>query len=206
MLRIWGRLSSVNVQKVVWCADEIGCPYERIDAGRQFGIVGTDEFRRLNPNRQIPVIQDGEFVLWESNAILRYLCAKHSFGDLCPEPLTERADADRWMDWQATELSPAMSKAFMQSIRTPPHEREPALIEASVQATLPLVRLLDEHLAGRRFVCGTRMTMADISMGCAVHRWFGLPIEHEVLPNLAAWYRHVSERPAARAVLTLPLQ
>jgi glutathione S-transferase len=206
MLKIWGRLSSLNVQKVVWCAEELGCKYERIDAGRQFGIVGTDAFRRLNPNRQVPVIEDGDFVLWESNAILRYLCAKHSFGDLYPEPLTERADADRWMDWQATELSPAMSKAFIQWIRTPAHERDLALIETSVQATLPLVRLLDEHLAGRSFVCGSRMTMADMAMGCAVHRWFGLPIEQEPLPHLVAWYRRVRDRAAAQSVLTLPLE
>ncbi len=102
MLKIWGRLSSINVQKVVWCAKELGLAHERTNAGRSFGIVDTPEYRRLNPNGMVPVIEDDGFVLWESNAIVRYLCAKHDRGTLLPPTLTERADADRWMDWQCT--------------------------------------------------------------------------------------------------------
>jgi glutathione S-transferase len=206
MLKIWGRLSSVNVQKVVWCANELGVAYERIDAGRQFGIVGTPAYEKLNPNRLVPVIEDDGFVLWESNAIVRYLCAKHSLGRLYPEPLAGRADADRWMDWQGAELSPSMSKAFVQLVRTPAGERDVALADASVQAARPLMRILDRHLADRAFVCGERMTMADIPLGCAAHRWFGLPIEHEALDNARRWHAQLMSRAAARGVLTLPLE
>src|SRR5882757_8789840 len=102
MLKIWGRLTSINVQKVVWCADELGLEYERVDAGRDFGIVETQEFLAKNPNGLIPVIDDDGFVLWESNAIVRYLAAQYGLGSLCPADPHQRADADRWMDWQAT--------------------------------------------------------------------------------------------------------
>ncbi|WP_280154945.1 glutathione S-transferase [Piscinibacter sp. XHJ-5] len=206
MLKIWGRLSSLNVQKVVWCANELGVPYERIDAGRQFGIVGTPAYERLNPNRLVPVIEDDGLVLWESNAIVRYLCARHAQGSLYPEPLAARADADRWMDWQATELSPAMSKAFVQLIRTAEPERDMALAEASVQAARPLMRILDRHLADREFVCGERITMADIPLGCAVHRWFGLPIEHGTLSAARRWHASLMKRQGTNGVLTLPLE
>ena len=206
MLKIWGRLSSLNVQKVVWCAHELGLAHQRIDAGRQFGVVGTPQYEQLNPNRLVPVIEDDGFVLWESNAIVRYLCAKHAFGTLYPEPLTARADAERWMDWQGCELSPAMSKAFVQLVRTPAEERDAALAEASVQAARPLMRILDRHLADREFVGGERLTMADIPLGCAVHRWFGLPIEHEALEHARRWYGRLMSRPATKGVLTLPLE
>lgn len=206
MLRIWGRVSSLNVQKVVWCANELGVAYERIDAGRQFGIVGTPAYERLNPNRLVPTIEDGDFVLWESNAIVRYLCAKHAHGTLYPEPLTARADADRWMDWQCSQLSPAMSPAFVQWVRTPAAERDPVAADASVRAARPLMQILDRHLAGRDFVCGERLTMADIALGCAAHRWFGLPIEHEPLENARRWHARMVARPAAGGVLTLPLE
>jgi glutathione S-transferase len=108
MLRIWGRLSSINVQKVVWCADELGLPYERTEAGGSFGVVGTPEYLAMNPNGLVPVIDDGGFVLWESNAIVRYLAARHGDGWLWPTDLQLRAEADRWMDWQNFTFWPAM--------------------------------------------------------------------------------------------------
>lgn len=209
MLRIWGRLSSINVQKVVWCANELGISYERIDAGRQHGVVNTPQYLSKNPMGQIPLIEDDDFVLWESNAIVRYLCAKHAFGSLYPEPLQARADADRWMDWQTTELSRAMGPAFMQSVRTPADERRQALIDDSAARTEPLMAILDTQLAGRAFVCGTQFTMADIVLGCAAHRWFGLPADQVTRiarPAVEAWYARLLSRPATRGVLTLPLQ
>ncbi len=206
MLKIWGRLSSINVQKVVWCARELGLRFERVDAGRSFGIVDTPEYRSLNPNALVPVIEDDGFVLWESNAIVRYLGTKHGSGTLVPASLTERADADRWMDWQCTELSPAMRDAFIQLVRTPAAERDTAAAERSAQATRPLLQILNAHLADRQHVCGAAFTMADIPLGCAAHRWFGLPITHGGLANLRAWYERLMQRPAVQAVLTLPLE
>ena len=205
MIRIWGRLSSVNVQKVVWAARELALPFERIDAGGKFGIVNTPEYLAKNPNGQIPMIEDDDFVLWESNAIVRYLCAKHALGTLYPEPLAARADADRWMDWQTTTLQPAMGPAFMQLIRTPAEQRKPALIEQAAQKAEALLAILDAQLAGREFVCGAQFTMADIALGCAAHRWYGLPLARTARPNVERWYAALMRRPATDGVLTLPL-
>ena len=206
MLKIWGRLSSINVQKVVWCANELGLAHDRVDAGRSFGVVDTPAYLRLNPNGMVPVIEDDGFVLWESNAIVRYLVARHSGGAMYPSSLTARADADRWMDWQCTELSPAMRDAFFQWVRIPAPERDIAVAERSARATRPLMLILDAQLADREHVCGAAFTMADIPLGCAAHRWFGLPLQHEGLAHVRAWYRRLMDRPAVRSVLTLPLE
>ena len=205
MLKIWGRLSSINVQKVVWCARDLGCEFERIDAGGAFGVVDTPDFHRLNPNHKVPVIEDDGLVLWESNAIVRYLCAKHPDAGLSPASLAERADCDRWMDWQATELTPALRDAFIQLVRTPPAQRQSALVDASIRQTEPLVAILDAALAGHRFIAGDRFTMADIPLGCAIHRWYGMPVERIARPNVSGWLDRVRQRPGAREVLALPL-
>lgn len=205
MIRIWGRLSSVNVQKVVWAAREAGVAFERIEAGGPFGIVKTPEYLAKNPNGLIPLLEDGDFVMWESNAIVRYLCAKYAPGTLYPQPLEARADADRWMDWQATTLQPAMGPAFMQLVRAPAAERNAAAIEESARKTEPLMAILDAQLAGRAFVCGAQFTMADVVLGCAAHRWFGLPLARTARPNVERWYAALMQRPAVDGVLTLPL-
>jgi glutathione S-transferase len=204
-LRIWGRLSSINVQKVVWTARELELPFERIDAGGAFGLNRTPEYLRMNPNGKIPVIDDDGFVLWESNAIVRYLAAKHGAGTLWPDDLRKRADADRWMDWQATELTPAMRDAFMQLIRTAADKRSPALVDASNAATETTMAILDAHLAGREYLCGERFTAGDIAVGTAVHRWFGLPQPNLPRPHVEQWYRRLMLRPAVAGVLTLPI-
>jgi glutathione S-transferase len=208
-LRIWGRLSSINVQKVVWAARELGLTFERIDAGGAFGLNRTPEYLRMNPNGKIPVIDDDGFVLWESNAIVRYLAARHGTGTLSPADLQGRADADRWMDWHATELTPAMRNAFMQLIRAAPEARSQALIDESNAATEALMAILEAHLGSgaqaRRYLCGERFTMADIAVGCSAHRWFGLPQPHTPRPNVERWYRQLMTRPAVGGVLTLPI-
>ncbi len=204
-LRIWGRITSINVKKVVWTAQEAGIKFERIDAGGAFGVVGTSEFKQLNPNGLIPVIDDDGFVLWESNAIVRYLAAKHAFGTLYPEPLQARADADRWMDWQQTTANRASRDAFLQLLRTPLEKRNAALIAQSVAATDALFGLLDAHLAGRAFACGERFTMADIVLGVEAHRWYNLPVERSPRPHVERWYAQLCARPAAVGVLDLAL-
>jgi glutathione S-transferase len=205
MLKIWGRLSSINVQKVVWCARDLGCEYERIEAGGAFGVVDTPAFQRLNPNRKVPVIEDDGFVLWESNAIVRYLCARHPESGLMPDSLTARADCDRWMDWQATEFTPVMRDAFMQLVRTPPGGRDEALLEASIRQTEPMLAILDDALAARSFIAGDKFTMADIPVACAAHRWTNLPIERIQRPNVDKWLQRASNRAGALEVLTLPI-
>jgi glutathione S-transferase len=205
MLKIWGRTSSINVQKVIWCATELGCEFERIDAGGDFGLVDTPAFDRLNPNRKVPVIEDDDFVLWESNAIVRYLCAKHPSAGLLPASLAARADCDRWMDWQATEFSPALRDAFLHLIRTPADRRQMSLVEESLRRTEPLLAVLDRALADRAYIGGDSFTMADIPMACTVHRWLGLPITPIPRPYVDKWFESVRNRSAARQVLVLPL-
>lgn len=162
MLRIWGRLSSINVRKVVLTAQWLAVPFERTDTGLEYGIVGSAEYRAKNPNGLVPVIEDGDLVLWESNVIVRYLCAKHSLGRLYPEDLAQRFDAERWMDWQQTTLNPAGRPAFIQYVRTPAGRRDPAVVEKSAAATEALMAVLDAHLARRAFMTGDAFTMADI--------------------------------------------
>ncbi len=131
MLQIWGRTNSVNVQKVLWCAAELGIAFSRVDAGGAFGIVGSDEYKERNPNRLVPTIDDNGFVLWESNVIVRYLCARE--GRLYPGELHQRFEAERWMDWQQTTLQPAHRAVFLGLVRTPPEKRDMAAIDAGTE-------------------------------------------------------------------------
>ena len=205
MLRILGRLSSVNVQKVVWCADEIGMPYERVDVGGKFGGNDTPEYLAKNPNGLVPTIEDDGFVLYESNAIVRYLAARHAAGTLWPEDVRRRADIDRWMEWQSTAYTPAMWGAFWQLVRTPPEKRDAALVESSRAKSEKLSGILDAHLASRRFITGEEFTPADIVVGCAAHRWLSLPIQREPRPSLQRWYDDLKSRHGSRQVLSLGL-
>ena len=205
MLKLWGRISSINVRKVVLAAQWLGLPFERADAGLQFGVVKTPEYLAKNPNALVPLIEDGDFHLWESNVIVRYLCAKHSAGSLYPKELTQRFDAERWMDWQQTTLNPAGRNAFVQLLRTPADQRDAALVAQSVASTEPLLTLLDEHLSGRAFMAGDRFTMADIPIACDVHRWYGLPVDQTSRTHLERWYQAILAQPAARGVLDIAL-
>ena len=201
-LTVWGRLSSVNVQKVVWCADELGIEYRRIDAGGKFGVNDTPGYLAMNPNGLVPVIDDDGFVLYESNAIVRYLAAKAGATALWPEDPQGRADVDRWMEWQSTGYTPAMGPAFMQLIRTAPEKRDVGAIESSRAKSEKHAAILDAHLADRRYLTGERFTIADIVVGCATHRWLHLPLERTSRPNLERWYDEVAARPGAQQVTT----
>ena len=205
MLHIWGRISSINVRKVVWAVQYLNLTHRRTDAGGQFGIVKTPDYLAHNPNALVPLLEDGDFRLWESNVILRYLCARHAPGMLYPQDLKARFDAERWMDWQQTTLNRAGGPAFIQWIRTPVEHRQSAVIAASVAATEPLLQMLDTHLATRPWMAGEHFTMADIPIGCEIHRWWGLPQPRPALPNLERWYAAILTRPATRGVLDLAL-
>lgn len=205
MLVIWGRDNSVNVQKALWCAEEIGLPYRRIDAGGAFGVVDSPEYRALNPNGLVPTIDDDGFILWESGAIVRYLAAKHSAGTLWPTDLKVRAEADRWMDWTNTTFWPAIRPVFWNLIRTPVEQRDPKAMEESRLATVEVLKRVEAHLAGRRHIAGDTFTMGDIPLGCGIWRWFALPIERPAFPNVQRWFDTLSERPAFRKVVRTPL-
>ena len=206
MLTLWGRISSVNVQKAAWTIEELGLAYRRIDAGRPFGLNDTPDYLRMNPTGLVPTLQEEDgFVLWESNVIVRYLAAKHASGGLYPDDPRERALADQWMDWQATAFTPAMRDVFMQRVRTPPGGPDEGLAAASHASTERLVAILDRHLADRAFVAGDHFTMGDIAVGAAAHRWLNMPIERQARPALERWYAGLMESPAARSALPLPI-
>jgi len=205
VLQIWGRLSSLNVRKVVWTAQELGVPFEHINAGRQYGIVDTVEFRRMNPNGLVPLLIDEGYQLWESNVIVRYLGARYGFGSFYPEALSERFDAERWMDWQQTTFNPAGRDAFVQLIRTPPAERDARAVQRSIDATEPLLALLDDHLSRRQFMTGERLTMADVPLACELHRWWGLPCSRVPRPHLERWFSNIRAREASSGVLDIEL-
>jgi len=205
VLKIWGRISSINVRKVVFTAQLLALPFERIDAGAAFGITKTPHYLERNPNALVPLLEDGDFTLWESNVIVRYLAAKSPEAGLYPQELRARFDAERWMDWQQTTLNGASRDAFIQLIRTPVETRDARAVQASVAATEPLLALLDTHLAGRPFLAGDRLTMADIPVACEIHRWWGLPLEHPARPHLRRWYEGLRQLPAARGALDVPL-
>ena len=205
MLRILGRLSSINVQKVVWCCDELGLDYERVDVGGKFGGNDTPEYLAKNPTGLVPTLEEDGFVLPESNAIVRYLAAKHSAGDLWPEDLRERAQVDRWMEWLSTSFVPAMRDAFWELIRVAPEKRNHAAVEASRVKSEKCAAALDAQLAKRRFLTGDRFTAADSVVGTAVHRWLNLPVERTPRPNLERYYLELKSRPGSRQVTSQAL-
>ncbi len=206
MLKIWGRLNSVNVQKVVWCADELCLDYERIDTGGVFGGTDTEHYRAMNPNGLIPVIENEGLVLWESNAIVRYLCARYADnGDaaLWPQDVQARARADRWMDWQTTSLQPQIGPAFTQLFRTPIAQRNMAIVSQGKLDIEKKLDILDAHLAKNAFVAGGHFTMGDIVLGCSVDRWFKMPLVHKAHTNVARWYSQLRQRKGAQQVVVL---
>ena len=202
---IWGRMSSINVKKVVWTAQELGLEFQRTEAGGLFGIVKTLEYMHLNPNSLVPVIEDDGYVLWESNVIVRYLCAKHSSGNLYPENLQQRFDAERWMDWQQTTVNPVSRPGFWQLVRTPPEQRDAAVIAGSNLAVESLMATLDAHLSRHTFMLGERFSMADIPLACEAHRWFGLPQTRISRPHVERWFASISARQTSKGVLDMAL-
>jgi len=205
MLKIWGRNNSANVQKVLWCCDEIGLPFERDDAGGEFGRTRDDDMLARNPNARVPTIEDDGFVLWESNAIVRYLAAKHSMGALCPEDLQARADADRWMDWQQTTVLGPMTTIFWGLVREPGRFTK-AQIEQAIEEAVAVWRILDGRLDGRDWLLGDAFTMADIPLAIQAYRWLTLVDKRPAMPAFEAWYDRARARPGfATHIASIPL-
>lgn len=195
-ITLWGRSSSVNVQKAVWALEELGLNYERIDAGGKFGGLETPEFGKMNPNRRVPVLRDGELILWESSAIVRYLSARYGAGGLWPEAAADRAVSDQWADWTIATFQPTWLTLFSLIVRVPPAKRDPAAIASALAASVDLFAMLDAELAKTPFLGGAQMTFADIMAGSALYRWTTLEIERPDLPHVAAWHQRLLERPA----------
>jgi glutathione S-transferase len=198
MLRLWGRTTSMNVQKVIWTLGEIGIAYERIDVGGRFGGLEGAAYRALNPNGRIPTIEDDGVVVWESNAVVRYLGARYSEGVLWDQDPGKRARVDQWMDWMQTTLGPDLFAVFLAVIRTPPAQQDRNAIGKLSTTLGERYRLLDAQLEGRRFLTGDNLSMADIVIGATLYRYHEMEIDRPPLKRLAGWYERLGERPAYR--------
>jgi len=196
MLRLLGRKTSGNVQKVLWLCDELGLDYEREDYGRQFENTQTPDYLAMNPNAKVPTLVDGDLTIWESNTILRYLAAKAG-SDLLPADPGERTRVERWMDWQLASANGPYVTLFKGS-RQAPEERGPDYAAAAGEMD-GLMRLLDSEMRSRPYVALDRFTLADIALGPTIHRWFGFDVDHQGVGNLRTWYARMQERPAFRA-------
>jgi glutathione S-transferase len=193
-ITIWGRRSSFNVQKVLWTLDELQLPYEHKNAGGDYGGLDNPEFLAMNPHGLVPVLHDEEGSVWESNSIVKYLCAKHSCGNLWLEDPFERSLADRWIDWSATTLQPSFMGLFWGYYRTPESQRNPMEIQNALESCQKHFRALDRHLANQEYLAGSSFTVADIPAGTALYRYFtlGLPVEEPT--NVMAWFARLRER------------
>jgi glutathione S-transferase len=198
MLKVWGRRSSANVQKVMWLIGELEVPHEHVPAGGPYGVVNEPRFRALNPNGLVPVIEDDGLTMWESNAILRYLAANYGAGKFWSDDPRERAPIDQWTDWAGTTFQPDLIGLFVNYWRTPESQRNPNAIRNFQQRSEKSLRLLDAELAKRKFVAGDRLSVADIASGVHLYRYYTMGTEYPRLPNIEAWYQRLQERPAYR--------
>ena len=207
MIKIWGRNTSANVQKVMWAVGEIGLPHERIDIGGPFGGNREPAYLAMNPNGLVPTLEDEDgFLLWESNSIVRYLAAKHRAGVLEPADLKARARANAWMDWQLSVLGPAIFHCFWGLIRTPPERRDYAAIEESKKKTTAAIAILDGELAKSTYVAGEAFSYGDIPAAVMANRYRQLVPERPLLPNFERWYAAIAARQAFKdQVAAVPL-
>jgi glutathione S-transferase len=208
MRKLWGRASSSNVMKVLWTLEELGLDYERIDAGGAFGRTKDAAYRAMNPMGLVPTLQEDDgWALWESNAIARYLCNQHApGGPLYPAEARARAAVETWMDWTLGHVTAPMVTIFFTHVRLKEPERDwPAEKKAREDAGR-LWKIVDATVAARGFLCGDHLTLADIALGCWVHRWFALPIERPDLPALARYYAALKARPGFTTHVALPLE
>jgi glutathione S-transferase len=205
MIKIWGRTDSSNVQKVLWCCGELGLDFDRVDLGGKFGGNKERPYLDMNPNGLVPTIQDGDFVLWESNSIMRYLVEKYGQGRLLPSTPEGRASANRWMDWQLTTLGPSIVPLFWTLIRTAEEKRDPNVIDNALERTIHTWKIVDRQLARSPYVADDVLTLGDIPLGVWAYRWYNLPIERPRFAQVDAWYKRLCERPAYQKHIMIPV-
>ena len=206
MLTIWGRTSSLNVQKVLWCCDELGLEFERIDWAGEFGGNDDPAYRAMNPNGKVPTLKDGDTIVWESNSILRYLCATKNGAHLLPPTPASRSEIERWMDWQLAGLNPSMTALLLGYYRTPPEKRNAAALETARQQAIEQWSIVDRWLDGRDYLTGPEFTLADIGNGILVHRWHSYPIDRPPLPRVKAWHERLMARAGFQKYVAGPVR
>jgi glutathione S-transferase len=192
------------VQKAVWLLEELQLPYERLDAGGDFGGLDDPEYRAMNPHGRVPTLKDGDSVVWESEAILRYLAARYGAPQFWSDDPAARAAVDQWLAWTAASLYRDWIDLFWRRVRTPPQQQDAAEIERLRQNTAARYAFLDSQLASRPFLAGDTFSLADIAAGMTLYRWYEMPIARPELPALRAWYERLLERPAYRKGVCLP--
>ena len=205
MLKIIGRSTSSNVQKVLWICGEMGISFDREDLGGPFGGNDKPEYRALNPNGKVPTIIDDEFVLWESNSCTRYLAAKYAPGTLYPDDLTARADAERWMDWQIATVSPTLVPVFWGMVRTAPEDRDLKAIELARKKLSANIAIMDSRLSNSNYLAGNTFTVGDVPLGITAYRWCNMEIEREPYINVQRWYDLLCDRPAFQEHVMNPM-
>ena len=199
MLRILGKASSINVRKVLWTCAELQIPFEREDWGSGFKPTDTPEFLALNPCAMVPVIQDGDFTLWESNSIIRYLVARYDGTHLYPTDAQGRARVDQWIDWQASELNRSWSYAFVSLVRKSPGHQDRAALANGIEQWSNTMKILDRQLEKTgAYISGEQFSLADIPIGLSVNRWFETPLNHPDFPAVSAYYERLTQRPGYR--------
>jgi glutathione S-transferase len=206
-LKIWGRANSVNVQKVLWCLRELDLTYERIDAGMAFGRNTEPDYLAMNPNGRVPTMVDGDFVLWESNSVMRYLVMAYGKGSpIYPQDAKRRAAVDRWLDWTLSTMQPVDRPVFWALVRTPVEKRDMAAIQKDVDAEAVQWRIVDAQVATRRFIEGDDFTLADIALGAYARRWFGVEgARKPQLENLQRWFAQFAARPGFQQFIAPPM-
>lgn len=204
-MRLLGRKNSINVKKVMWCADELGIGLERVDMGGPFGGLDSPEYLAKNPNGLIPCLEDGELLLWESNTIVRYLVAEYGQGKLGSDAPASLARSEMWMDWALSTLANPFRALFLNKIRATDATRDEAAMEAGRAACAKHLVVLDNVLGRQPWLSGESFGVGDIPLGCYAYGWFGMDIERPELPHLAAWYERLAERPGFREHVMLPL-
>lgn len=205
MLKVWGRRNSFNVQKVLWLIGELEIPHEHIPAGGDFGGLNAPEFLALNPHGRIPVIDDDGHSVWESHAILRYLAARYGQKRFWSDDAWQRSAYERWMDWSQTALQPSfLNDVFFAFYRTPEKDRNWAVINRGVEQTAKHVQLLDRWLEGKSFLLGENLSLADITAGATLFRYFNIDVERPKVANVEGWYKRLQDRPAYREHIMVP--
>ena len=204
MLKIWGRASSSNVQKVLWCCDELGIGFERIDAGGTFGRTNEPEYLAMNPNALVPTVQDGDVVIWESNTILRYLATTRGGARLYPTNPAQRTQVERWMDWQLQTVTPPMTALLFGLVRKTPGYTDPKAIADAREKGLKVWQILERSLKDKEHPAGA-FSLADITLGMFVYRWFNFGIDPGDLPNVRAWYERLQTRPGYKTHIMQPI-
>ncbi|MFM0738461.1 glutathione S-transferase [Paraburkholderia xenovorans] len=200
MLHILGKITSINVRKVLWTCAELGLPFEQQDWGSGFRSTDVPEFLALNPNAMVPVIRDGDFVLWESNSIIRYLAGRYDDTErLYPRDPVARAKCDQWIDWQASELNRSWSYAFLALVRQSPAHQDPQAIAQSAANWSRHMAMIERQLDKTGgFIADRDFSLADIPIALSINRWLETPFEHEDFPAVAAYMERLAAREGYR--------